>query len=79
MTAKEIFEKYTMDCIPAVTPMKQYGQLLRTIHFNLSMFGQEEEFFTLLEKAEKDGKKLAIDMPEDILYNEFDISAIVLV
>ncbi len=78
MTGREIFEKYTKNCTPATTPTKKYGQLLDTICSNLFLHGQEEEFFTLLEKAEKEDKKLAINIPDDIMYDDFNISAIIL-
>lgn len=79
MTGSEIFEKYTKNCTPADTPIKKYGQDLRTMYFNVNSHGQKDEFFNLLEKAEKESKMLAIDMPNDIMWDDFDISSIVLV
>lgn len=79
MTGREIFEKYTKDCTPANTPIKKYGQDLETMHFNCLMHQQEQEFFNLLEKAEKENKRLGLDMPDNVMWDDFDISSIVLV
>lgn len=79
MTGRKLYIQLIKDCIPADTHEKEYGQLLTTIHHNCLLNGQVDDFFCLLEKADSQKKKLTIDMPNNIVYNEFDIDNITLV
>lgn len=55
--------------------LDQYAQTLQTIYFHCFASGQLKDFFDILEKAEKENKKLSI--PDDI--DEYSIDSISLI
>jgi hypothetical protein len=77
MTGKELFVKYTSKRDYTGSKADEYAQLLQTILFHIG-----NELFDLLEKAEKQAKKLQVlDLTEHglILRDEIQITDIVFV
>lgn len=77
MTGKELFIKYTSKRDYTGSKADQYAQLLQTILFHIG-----NELFDILEKAEKQAKKLQVlDLTEYglILRDEIQITDIVFV
>lgn len=52
-----------------------YKQSLSSIFINVALFGHEEQFFELLKKANKEGKKLELNDP---LAEEYGIENFIL-
>lgn len=74
MTGKELFYKYS-DSAGKSGEEKEYAKLI----FLLGLY-LEEDLYRLLEKAEKEGKRLAITPePEDRLRDELSISDVYLI
>jgi hypothetical protein len=77
MTGKELFIQYTSKRDYTGSKTDEYAQLLETIMFHIG-----NEIFDLLEKAEKEEKKLKVlDLTENgmILRDEIQIKDIVFV
>lgn|GEM_PF-1533437 len=75
MKGKQLFEKYTSRDFPIESKEREYAQELQTIFNNIG-----EAIYPLLELAEKDGKKLAInenELPE--LWDFLEAKDVVLV
>lgn len=77
MNGKELFKTYTSKRDYTGSKTDEYAQLLETIFFYIG-----SEIFDLLEKAEREGKRLKVlDLTENgkILRDEIQITDIVLV
>ncbi|MCC2590347.1 hypothetical protein [Chryseobacterium sp. MFBS3-17] len=72
MSGKSLFEKLSVRDYSG-SDADQYAQWLQTIHFQLKMNGQEDDFFKLLEKADEEKKQI---VAQDPLAEEFDIDSI---
>ncbi len=77
MTGEEIFHHYLMKRDHSGGPDDQYAQLLQTIWSNIF-----NKIFPLLEKAEREGKKLDIrEVPDDQMYllDEISVSDVIFI
>lgn len=77
MTGKELFDRYTSKRDYTGSKPDEYAQLLQTIMFHIGI-----KIFDLLEKAEREGKKLEVlDLTEKgkILRDEIQITDIILI
>lgn len=74
MSGKELFQKLSVRDYSG-SDADRYAQWLQTVHFHLQMSGQEDEFFKLLEIAEKENKQIE---PQDPLAEEFFIDSLYL-
>ena|GEM_PF-2660970 len=61
-TGQELYQLYT-------AKHDEYAQDLRTIFLNIG-----DKIFPLLEQTEKDHKRLKIDMPDNILWDEISVN-----
>jgi hypothetical protein len=70
MDGQQLYDKYTArDFSGSIDD--QYAQDLQTIFSNI-----KGEIFPLLETAEKENKRLCINMPDDGLWDEFSVDAV---
>lgn len=77
MNGNDLLSQYTSKRDYSNSPSDQYAQLLETIFFHIG-----KELFKLLEKAEKESKKLEVlDLTENgtILRDEIQLTDIILV
>lgn len=58
MKANEVFDKIHLNRDFTGSEADSYAQLLQTMLFELTAQGHEKEFLNLLDKAEKEKKKL---------------------
>ncbi len=59
MTGEELYQKISQRDYSG-SDDDQYAQLLKTLYYNLMVSGQEQQFFKLLETAQKNGKKITV-------------------
>ncbi|MDZ4709663.1 MAG: hypothetical protein SH818_14780 [Saprospiraceae bacterium] len=81
MTGKEIFEKINKEWDRAQDgPDSDYASLILTLHNHSIANQNEDQFFSLLEKAEKENKKLHFPH-DDLVYSEdeYHIDEVVLI
>lgn len=57
------------------SPADEYAQTLQTIFFHLSLSNQQNDFYKLLEKAEKENKKIIVT---DSSADEYTIDSLAL-
>jgi len=57
MIGEELFKKLSQRDYSG-SDQDLYAQWLQTLHYNLILSGQENQFFEMLEKAEKENKKI---------------------
>ena len=69
MTGESLFNKLSKRDYSG-SDSDEYAQLLLTIHSQLSASGEEADFFSLLEKAESEGKKITVTELEEQLTDE---------
>lgn len=60
MNGKQIFENYRNKRGYTGSEIDNYSQLLETIHLHLLANNTENDFYIILENAEKQGKKIII-------------------
>ena len=79
-TGTEIFEAYQKQRDFSGSEMDSYVQDLTTFFFHSQMQGKVDVFYELLEKAEKQNKKIVFVEPgEEILYDDYPVEDFVLV
>ena len=81
-TGEELFAFYTSKRDYSGSEMDTYAQLLITIKFQLNPTNNKREFFDLLVKAERAGKRLAVcDITENgtIYRDELTLSDIIFI
>ncbi len=79
MTGQELYNKLSQRDYSG-SEQDVYAQLLQTLHHNLFLNGQVDEFYELLQKANNSGKKLSlIESDNDVLVDEYFIDDITLV
>jgi hypothetical protein len=67
MTGKQIFENY----------QKNWGEYAQTLMTAILIVADDEKFFAMLEKAEREGKKIAlVELPEGILGQPYKVELI---
>lgn len=67
MTGKKIFDNY----------QKNWGEYAQTLMTAIMIVADDDKFFTMLEKAEREGKKISIvELPEGILGEPSEVQII---
>lgn len=76
----EIFEAYQKQRDFSGSEIDSYAQDLSTYFFHAKMQGKVEVFYKLLEKAEKENKKIEFVEPDEtILYEDYTVEDLILV
>lgn len=79
MTGQQLYDKLSVRDHSG-SEADEYAQLLILLENHALINGEIDEFYSLLEKAEKEGKKLSFpDPPEELLIEDYMIEDVILI
>lgn len=74
----DILEKYLQQRDFSGSEADEYAQDIQTFHLQSVVHNEEEAFLALLEKADREHKKVVYIVPEDIFVDDIYVSELTL-